>query len=268
MLNCSVVSNCLWPHGLQSARFLCPWDFPSRVLDWVSISSPGESSWHRDQTHVFWLAGRFFAPKPPGGHPCAFSSQGEGAASVADRALQNLLRGSHQNQVAFSSSPLTTLILTSHHQDPICPLCLCLLFASTIVQVLTIWRKAVPRPWKSQGTTVSFSTSFFILDFFFFSIFLNLELSGFGRSTPADRLLCWWTFSPNLTWWRRYKEVLALHLHCQECTSLVSSSALTSAGHSGLWDQGLGDQGWHLSFTDSTSIEGPAVLSSAQLSLC
>ena len=30
LLNCSVVSNSLWPHGLQAARLLCPWDFPGK----------------------------------------------------------------------------------------------------------------------------------------------------------------------------------------------------------------------------------------------
>ena len=30
VLSCSVVSNSLWPHGLQPTRFLCPWDFPAK----------------------------------------------------------------------------------------------------------------------------------------------------------------------------------------------------------------------------------------------
>lgn len=129
-----------------------------------------------------------------------------------------------------------------HSPSPRATVSLSALFASiysrsAIVWVLAIWRKAVPRPWKSQGTTVSFSTSFFILDFSF-SIFLSLELSGFGRSAATDRLFCWWTSSPSLKWWRRYKEVLALHLHCRKCTFVVPSAALTSTGHSGLWDQG------------------------------
>ena len=29
-VNHSVVSYSLWPHGLQPARLLCPWDFPSK----------------------------------------------------------------------------------------------------------------------------------------------------------------------------------------------------------------------------------------------
>ena len=28
--SCSVVFDSLWPHGLQPARFLCPWDFPGK----------------------------------------------------------------------------------------------------------------------------------------------------------------------------------------------------------------------------------------------
>ena len=27
---CSVVPDSLWPHGIQPARLLCPWDFPSK----------------------------------------------------------------------------------------------------------------------------------------------------------------------------------------------------------------------------------------------
>ena len=29
---CSVVSDSLWPHGLQPARLLCPWDFPGKNI--------------------------------------------------------------------------------------------------------------------------------------------------------------------------------------------------------------------------------------------
>ena len=47
----SVVSNSLWPHGLQLTRLLCPWDFPGkstgvgchhllRYIFWVCIFSP------------------------------------------------------------------------------------------------------------------------------------------------------------------------------------------------------------------------------------
>ena len=32
MLGCSVMSNCLRPHGLQPARLLCPWDSPGRDI--------------------------------------------------------------------------------------------------------------------------------------------------------------------------------------------------------------------------------------------
>ena len=30
MLSCSVVSDSMWPHGLQPTRLLCPWDFPGK----------------------------------------------------------------------------------------------------------------------------------------------------------------------------------------------------------------------------------------------
>ena len=39
----------LQPQGLQTARPLCPWDFP---LEWVAISSLKGSSRPRDQTYI------------------------------------------------------------------------------------------------------------------------------------------------------------------------------------------------------------------------
>ena len=42
----------LQPHGLQPARLLCPWDFPGRILEWVTISFSRGSSQPRDRTHV------------------------------------------------------------------------------------------------------------------------------------------------------------------------------------------------------------------------
>ena len=57
---CSTVSNSLPPHGQQPNRFLCPWDSPLRILEWVAISSSRGSSWHRDWTWVSYIAGSFF----------------------------------------------------------------------------------------------------------------------------------------------------------------------------------------------------------------
>ena len=37
-----VLVQLLWPHGLQPAGFLCPWDFPARILEWMPFPSPGE----------------------------------------------------------------------------------------------------------------------------------------------------------------------------------------------------------------------------------
>ena len=33
----------LRPHGLYSARLLCSWDFPGRILEWVAIPFSRES---------------------------------------------------------------------------------------------------------------------------------------------------------------------------------------------------------------------------------
>ena len=43
---CMCVQSCpslLRPHGLQPTRFLCPWDFPGRILAWIAISFSGGS---------------------------------------------------------------------------------------------------------------------------------------------------------------------------------------------------------------------------------
>ena len=39
VLSCSVVSDSLWPHGLQPARLLCPWGF-SRQEYWSGLPCP------------------------------------------------------------------------------------------------------------------------------------------------------------------------------------------------------------------------------------
>ena len=63
----SVVSNSQWPHG--PAWLLCPWDFPSKDTEWVTISSSRGSSRPRDWTSdscVSCIAGGLFIAKPPG----------------------------------------------------------------------------------------------------------------------------------------------------------------------------------------------------------
>ena len=37
---CSVVSDSLQPLGLQSSSFLCAWDFPDKMLEWLPLSFP------------------------------------------------------------------------------------------------------------------------------------------------------------------------------------------------------------------------------------
>ena len=51
--SCSVVSDSLWPHGLQPPRLLCPWDFQAGVLEWGAISFSRGSSRPRHPVTVF-----------------------------------------------------------------------------------------------------------------------------------------------------------------------------------------------------------------------
>ena len=59
VLRCSVVSDSSWPHGLQPARFLCPWDSPGKntrvgchfSLQWIFLtqgSNPHLLPWQAD----------------------------------------------------------------------------------------------------------------------------------------------------------------------------------------------------------------------------
>ena len=60
MCVCLVMSDCLWPRGLQHARLLCPWVvclfFKATILEWVAISSSRGSSQPRDQTYLFCIS--------------------------------------------------------------------------------------------------------------------------------------------------------------------------------------------------------------------
>ena len=66
----SVASDPLPPHGLSPTRLLCPWDSPGkntgvekkkkRILEWVAIPFLRVSSWPRNRTRVFCIAGSFF----------------------------------------------------------------------------------------------------------------------------------------------------------------------------------------------------------------
>ena len=40
LLLCSVVSDSLRPHGLQTTSLLCPWDFPGKVDYWSGLTFP------------------------------------------------------------------------------------------------------------------------------------------------------------------------------------------------------------------------------------
>ena len=44
VLSRSVVSDSLWPHGLQPTRLLCPWISQARILEWVAMPASRGSS--------------------------------------------------------------------------------------------------------------------------------------------------------------------------------------------------------------------------------
>ena len=57
----------LWdPQGLY--RLLCPWDFPARTMEWVSISSSRGSSQYRDWTWVSCISLHWQANSLPLSH--------------------------------------------------------------------------------------------------------------------------------------------------------------------------------------------------------
>ena len=56
--SCSVVSDPLWPHGLQPIRLLCPWDFPGKNTGVGCHFLLQGSSPPRDRTQVSRIVGR------------------------------------------------------------------------------------------------------------------------------------------------------------------------------------------------------------------
>ena len=67
LFSCSVVSNSLWPPGLQPTRLLCPWDSPSKNTG-VGCHSllQGISPTQGLNSHLPSLAGGFSTIEPPG----------------------------------------------------------------------------------------------------------------------------------------------------------------------------------------------------------
>ena len=58
--NHSVVSDSLLPQGLWPAKLLSMGILQASILKWVAIPFSRGSSWPRDRTQVFCIAGRFF----------------------------------------------------------------------------------------------------------------------------------------------------------------------------------------------------------------
>ena len=66
LFGCSVVPDFLWPHGLQPARFLHPWESQARILECVATSFSRGSSRPRDLIHVSYITGGYFTSELPG----------------------------------------------------------------------------------------------------------------------------------------------------------------------------------------------------------
>ena len=56
----SIVPYSLQPYGLQPAKFLNPWDFPGKILEWVAMPFSRETTKTRDETSISWIASGFF----------------------------------------------------------------------------------------------------------------------------------------------------------------------------------------------------------------
>jgi len=107
VLSHSVMSDSLWPHGLQPTRLLCPWDSPGKNT-WVAISFSRGSSWSRDWTCISCTAGRFFTAEPLG-------KLGEFFKKKKERKLL------HLTQVCFFYFKMFSYAFffsTSHTQNP------------------------------------------------------------------------------------------------------------------------------------------------------
>ena len=54
-----MVSDCLWPHGLQLVRLLCPWNPQGNSTRVGSHSVSRRPAQPKDQTQIYCIAGRF-----------------------------------------------------------------------------------------------------------------------------------------------------------------------------------------------------------------
>ena len=62
----AVMSDSLWPFGLQPLSFSVQGTFQARIVGWVAIFFSRGSSWLRNQTWVSYTAGGFFTAEPLG----------------------------------------------------------------------------------------------------------------------------------------------------------------------------------------------------------
>ena len=61
----SVLSDSLWPYGLQLAKLFCPWDSPGKNMEVGSHSLSRGSSWSRDWIESSALQVDYLPAKPP-----------------------------------------------------------------------------------------------------------------------------------------------------------------------------------------------------------
>ena len=117
--SCSVVSNSLWPHGLQPARLLCPWNYPGKNTEVGShFLLQGIFPTQRSNPHILglllWQAGSL--PLSHLGPTLMISSAktlfpNKIIFTVLELGLQYLLGGQDGPNLTHNSSWIITLLL-------------------------------------------------------------------------------------------------------------------------------------------------------------
>ena len=66
-MECACMLNWVWLFMTLLVGYPpCPWDFPSKIWEWVATSSSRRTSQPRDQTCISCIADRLFTAEPPG----------------------------------------------------------------------------------------------------------------------------------------------------------------------------------------------------------
>ena len=88
------------PMDCSPTRLLCPWNFLSRILEWVAISYSRGSSWPRDQTHISCLSKQILYPWATwkSQNACTNLTNGETETIGFKRLVQNHTASKWQSQ--------------------------------------------------------------------------------------------------------------------------------------------------------------------------